>query len=46
MHTRGLLSEIICYLRRLPESYGSLIPKVREAKAINNRDWLLCQLQG
>ena len=32
-------------LRRLPENYQGLIQKIRGEKAINNRDWLLRQLE-
>ena len=37
-----LLSTII---RSLPERYGDLAQKIKEVKVINNRDWLLQQLE-
>jgi tetratricopeptide (TPR) repeat protein len=43
---RKFIQVITAMVRGLPDSYGPLIRKVRANKAINNRDWLLAQMEN
>ncbi|MCB0577948.1 MAG: hypothetical protein KDD10_01390 [Phaeodactylibacter sp.] len=42
----NFVSFLSALLRRLPENYGNLALKIKEKQAIDNRDWLLHQLEA